>query len=156
MRRDNRSAFTLVELLVAAAATSVLAALLLPAVQSAHAAARRTTCVNNLKQIALAQHNYSLAWNSLPPSMTFGSGHGNGHSAFARILPFVELASVYNMVNFDLENWHAANETAIGTSVPIFLCPDNPDVENTPAADVRFPDSKSVFAKGHYGVNWGG
>jgi prepilin-type N-terminal cleavage/methylation domain-containing protein len=156
MPRNNARGFTLVEMLVVAVVVSVLAALLLPAVQSARAQARRASCVINLKQIGLALHNYQAAFDSLPLSMTIGQGHGNGHSTFVCILPFEEEAAVYNAYNFWLENWHTANKTVVGSQVSAYLCPDNPDAEKTPAGDVRFGESKSVFAKGHYGVNWGG
>ena len=88
--------------------------------------------------------------------MSLGEGHGNGNGAFAGVLPFAELASVYNGCNFYLENWDVANQTCVGTKVNIFLCPDNPNVESVAASEVRFPESKTVFAKGHYGANWGG
>ena len=156
MRRACERAFSLVESLVIIAVICVLLAILFPAVQSARAAARQASCINNLKQIGLALHNYAIVWDSLPLSMTMGEGHGNGSSAFVAILPFEELAPLYNMYNFSLENWHASNATAVGTQVKIFLCPDNKDSESVPAGEVRYPDSKTVFAKGHYGANWGG
>ena len=118
---------SLVELLVLLALAGVLFALLFPAVQSARGAARRATCVGNLKQLGLALQNYASAWESLPLSMSLGEGHGNGNGAFAGILPFAELASVYNGCNFYLENWDVANQTCVGTKVNIFLCPDNPN-----------------------------
>ena len=156
MRRNDVRGFTLVELLVVAAMMSVVAALLLPAVQAARAAARRASCVNNMKQIALAMHNYETVFESLPLSMTMGKGHGNGHSAFTGMLALEELVPLFNSYNFYLENWHFANHTVVSTQVKLYLCPDNPDVENTPAGEVRFGESKVVFAKGHYAVNWGG
>jgi prepilin-type processing-associated H-X9-DG protein len=156
MRRALQNAFSLVELLVIVAVIGVLLAVLFPAAQSARAAARRASCINNLKQIGLALHNYAIAWESLPLSMTVGAGHGNGSSAFTGILPFGELAPLYNMYNFSLENWHLSNLTVVSTPVKMFQCPDNPDVGNVTAAEVRYPESKSNFAKGHYGVNWGG
>jgi prepilin-type N-terminal cleavage/methylation domain-containing protein/prepilin-type processing-associated H-X9-DG protein len=156
MRRTFPRAFSLVELLVVVAVVCVLLAVLFPAVQSARAAARRASCINNLKSIALAFQNYATVWDSLPLSMAIGTGHGNGASAFAGVLPFAELAPVYNMYNFSLENWNISNDTVVRTEVKIFLCPDNPDVGTVPAQEVRFSDSKAVFAKGHFGANWGG
>jgi prepilin-type N-terminal cleavage/methylation domain-containing protein/prepilin-type processing-associated H-X9-DG protein len=156
MRRDNRSGFTLIELLVVVAISCILLVFLLPAIQSARAAARRASCVDNLKQMGLAMQNYGTALGTLPVSMIIGPGHGNGHSAFTGILAFEERAPLFNMYNFDLENWHAANHTVVRTEVTTYLCPDNPSVENVRASEVRFGESKAVFAKGHYGVNWGG
>ena len=156
MRQNNARGFTLVELLVVAAVVSVLIAVLLPAVQFARATARRASCVNNMKQIGLAMHNYESAFGTLPMSLTIGEGHANGHSPFALILPFEELAPLYNNYNFWLENWHSTNQTVVRTQVKQYLCPENPDLENTPASEVRFGESKAIFAKAHYGVNWGG
>ena len=56
------------------------------------------SCVNNLKQMGLALHNYSIVWESLPLSMTFGPGHGNGSSALAGMLPFAELCTALQYV----------------------------------------------------------
>jgi len=156
MRRDTRRGITLVEVLVAVAIVSVLVALLLPAMQTARAAARAANCVNNLKQIGLALHNYHSANGTFPMSQTVGEGHGNGHSVFLAILPYLEEVRVYNSYNFSLENWHTSNQTAVMTRITTFLCPDNPNVDNVPAGEVRFPESRSTFAQTHFGANWGG
>ncbi len=156
MRRDIRRGLTLIELLVVMALVGVMVALFLPAVQSARAAAREASCVQNLKQIGLALINYQSAMGTLPMSQVRGEGRGNGHSVFTLILPFIEQIPVYNDYNFWLENYDTANQTPVRTGVPAFLCPDNPDIENVAAMDVRFPESRSSFAKAHYGANWGG
>jgi len=156
MRRDTRRGFTLVESLVVVAIVSVLVILLLPAVQTARAAARAAGCVNNLKQIGLALHNYHTANGTFPMSQTFGEGHGNGHSAFMAILPYMEGVRVYNGYNFSLEDWHDSNQTSVMTRITTFLCPDNRNVDNVPAGEVRFPESRSTFAQTHFGANWGG
>ncbi|MFI5456491.1 MAG: DUF1559 domain-containing protein [Isosphaerales bacterium] len=156
MRRDTCRGITLVELLVVVAIVSVLVAVLLPAVQTARAAARAASCVHNLRQIGLALHNYHSANNTFPMSQTRGEGHGNGHSVFTAILPYMGEVDAYNAYNFDLENWHAANQTSVTYRITTFLCPDNPNVENVPAGEVRFPESRSTFAMTHYGANWGG
>ena len=156
MRRDTRRGITLVELLVVAAVVTVLVALLLPAVQTARAAARAASCVNNLKQIGLALHNYHSANGTLPMSQTRGDAHGNGHSVFMAILPYLEEVRVYNGYNFSLENWHPSNQTSVMTRISAYVCPDNPNVDEVPAGEVRFPESRSTFAQTHFGANWGG
>ena len=152
MQRDNRRGITLIELLVVVAVVAVLLALLLPAVQEARAAARAVSCDRNLKEMSLALHNYHASWNVFPMSQVHGEGHGNGQSVFTSILPFLEQAPLYNMYNFHLENWQAANQTVVRVKVDTFLCPDNPDINLVRAADVRYPESRSSFAKGHYGA----
>jgi prepilin-type processing-associated H-X9-DG protein len=147
---------TLVELLVLAAVVGVVLALAVPALGTARAAARRASCVQNLRQIGLALMNYASATEVFPMSRVVGEGHGNEHSTFTNVLPYLEQIPLYNGYNFSLENWHVANETATGTTVETFLCPDNPDTESLPAWEVRYPEGRSKFAKGHYGVNWGG
>ena len=89
-------------------------------------------------------------------SQVRGEGRGNGHSVFMLILPYVEQVAVYNAYNFWLENYDITNQTAVRARVPTFVCPDNPNIDDVAAIDVRFPDSRSTFAKNHYGANWGG
>ena len=156
MRRQNRRGITLIELLVVVALVGVMVMLLLPAVQSARAAAREASCVQNLKQIGLALYNYQNGQGTLPMSQVRGEGRGNGQSVFALILPYMEQVPLYNNYNFWVENYDIANQTAVGSRVSNLLCPENPTVENIAAIEVRFPDSRSSFANTHYGANWGG
>jgi type II secretory pathway pseudopilin PulG len=169
MRRNHLRGITLIELLVVVAVVGVLVLLLLPAIQSARAQARQASCINNLSQIGLALHNYHTATLCLPMSQVWGEGHGNGHSVFALLLPYLEQIPLYNAYNFDLENWHEANSTAVGPQLETFLCPDNPRTANVAAGDVRspragktqdtearFPESHSTFGMAHYAANWGG
>src|ERR1700689_4345830 len=94
----QRSAFTLIELLVVIAIIAVLIALLLPAVQAAREAARRAQCVNNLKQLGLALHNYHDTMGCLP--WDHGPNSWNEWSGMTMLLPFMEQTSLYNSINF--------------------------------------------------------
>jgi prepilin-type N-terminal cleavage/methylation domain-containing protein len=94
----RRSGFTLIELLVVIAIIAVLIALLLPAVQAAREAARRAQCVNNLKQIGLALHNYEQAVSILPWGL--GPNNWNDWGAIPLILPYMEQAALFNAINF--------------------------------------------------------
>src|SRR5437763_187780 len=96
-----RRGFTLIELLVVIAIIAVLIALLLPAVQAAREAARRTQCVNNLKQIGLALHNYHD--NNLALPWGTGPWNWNDWSAHSLLLPYLEQQPLYNSINFNAD-----------------------------------------------------
>src|SRR3954447_3343803 len=118
-----RSAFTLIELLVVIAIIAVLISLLLPAVQAAREAARRSQCVNNLKQIGLAMHNYHDVNNALPLGRTLQAGTYRPFSQQARLLAYIEQGVVFNTLNFSLSSYDVANATSAAASVNTFLCP---------------------------------
>jgi prepilin-type N-terminal cleavage/methylation domain-containing protein/prepilin-type processing-associated H-X9-DG protein len=124
-----RPGFTLIELLVVIAIISVLIALLLPAMQSAREAARRTQCVNNEKQIGLAMHNYVQSNNALPGAdMSYNSSYPTELSALSQALPYLELSNVFNSINCDFAYSDPPNNTAMMTVVNGFICPsDLPD-----------------------------
>ena len=94
----NARGFTLIELLVVIAIIAILIGLLLPAVQQAREAARRTQCKNNLKQFGLAIHNYEASIGSFPPGRT---GFPMIFSAHAQLLPYYDQANVYNGIDFN-------------------------------------------------------
>jgi prepilin-type N-terminal cleavage/methylation domain-containing protein/prepilin-type processing-associated H-X9-DG protein len=116
--------FTLIELLVVVAIIGVLIALLLPAVQAAREASRRAACVNNLKQIGIALHNYHDAHAILPPGYTYRLGYGSGGLGWAAmILPQLEQANVFDAINFSLPPWSAQNSTACTQRLGVYQCP---------------------------------
>jgi prepilin-type N-terminal cleavage/methylation domain-containing protein/prepilin-type processing-associated H-X9-DG protein len=132
--------FTLIELLVVVVIIVALAALLLPAVQAAREAARRTQCVNNLKQIGLAALNYEGAVGCLPPGalaapFEMKPGLTWGLSTFVRIMPFADGASVFNAANFSLQAICPENGTVASTGVGALWCPSDPFVSESNAVD---------------------
>ncbi|MBX6314093.1 MAG: DUF1559 domain-containing protein [Isosphaeraceae bacterium] len=142
--------FTLIELLVVIAIIGVLIALLLPAVQAAREAARRAQCVNNLKQIGIALHNYHSANDCFPPAALKSSNfdgtlaNNGSYSAHARLLGFMEQQPLANAMNFQIACFNDPvgnfiNSTVTGTRLNIFLCPS---------------DTPPTFTLGNNGLTW--
>lgn len=122
----KRHGFTLVELLVVIAIIGILVSLLLPAVQAAREAARRSACLNNMKQIALAIHNFESSKGSLPNGSSYTSQTGPYTTWAAEILPQLELQAVYDQFDFSIKmsNRRSVNETAATeTVIPVYTCP---------------------------------
>jgi len=139
-----RIGFTLIELLVVIAIIAVLIALLLPAVQAAREAARRSQCINNLKQIGLGLHNYHSALNAFPLGATLqpydvGAGVENwsSWSCHAQLLPYLEQTSIYNAINFyygpgreGTTYGYLCNSTAYNAVINSLLCPSDGNAGN--------------------------
>jgi prepilin-type N-terminal cleavage/methylation domain-containing protein len=158
-----RTGFTLIELLVVITIIGMVIALLLPAVQAAREAARRAQCVNNLKQIGIALHNYHTTLGVFPFGM--GARYVNylcmWHSAQSMLLPYLDQIPLYNASNFNFpidtpsgnslgRAWSrlagVVNSTANSTKVAVFLCPSDTSVFRDP----RWPGLNYL---GNFGVN---
>src|SRR5262245_26743889 len=131
MKRRFANGFTLVELLVVIAIIGVLVALLLPAVQAAREAARRSSCSNNLVQISIAVHNYEMAHGVYPPGTIDATGpivnapSGYHHNWIVQILPYIEEQNAYNSLDKKLSVYHAKNKP-VADAMPRWLtCPSN-------------------------------
>ena len=135
--------FTLIELLVVIAIIAILISLLLPAVQQAREAARRSECRNNLMQIALALLNYDMAHEALPPGCVNQTGPVTNYEAdtsagppaegypyhmgwIVQILPHLDSPNVYRNIDFSKSVWAPENSKATGTTLPTLQCPSFP------------------------------
>jgi len=152
-----RRAFTLIELLVVIAIIAVLIALLLPAVQQAREAARRTECKNKLKQLGLALHNYHDVHLTFPYVYSQNNGSvptviistSTIHTWTEFILPFIDQAPLFNLINFSQNNYEtvgSSNKTNLNNKTYVFqTCPSSP-FSNTRAdySGVRFSDAVNI------------
>ena len=131
MRREQ-GGFTLVELLVVIAIIGVLVGLLLPAVQAAREAARRSSCVNNLSQLALGLHHYEFNHEHLPSGSTSDqrpvrSDESAQHISWVvETLPFIEQRAAYNHLDLEQSVYSEANAEVRMMNIPTLLCPSNP------------------------------
>ena len=129
--RARRPAFTLVELLVVIAVIGILVALLLPAVQAAREAARRTQCQNNLTQMILAVHNYEMAFGVYPAGTVDAKGpvlnreQGYHHNWLSRILPHLEERNAYSAIDWKVGVYHKSNGPVRSLHLRVLDCPSS-------------------------------
>ena len=154
MHIRNRRAFTLIELLVVIAIIAILIGLLLPAVQKVREAASRLKCQNNIKQLALALHNFESAQGVYPPSMqapvgsTFGTNNGSW-SVHGRILSYIEQGNAGLKVNLEMA-WDSQLASGVPqTRIPTFICPT--EINDT----VRTKSGQPFVYPHTYGFNFG-
>ena len=148
-RIQNRQAVTLIELLVVIGIVGILIGIIIPSVQMARQSARHMSCKNNMRQISLGVHNYTSVHNCFPPSMlyeveTFGKTSCpvcsiQQYSLFTRILPGIELLTIYNQINFSVSLTDlrldrsysyglASNSTVMKLNISTFQCPSETKV----------------------------
>lgn len=133
--RPSNRGFTLIELLVVIAIIAVLVALLLPAVQQAREAARRTQCRNNLKQMGLALHNYEATYGVFPMSrinLTI-AGVPFQQSWGTMVLPYLDQTPLYNQMNFNTSWNNPVNNAATTSYISAFICPSAPGTRGVPS-----------------------
>jgi prepilin-type N-terminal cleavage/methylation domain-containing protein len=131
MTRRRRYAFTLIEMLVVISIIAILVALLLPAVQQAREAARRTQCKNNLVQLTIGLHNYQASFNCLPPGVVNESGpiqnveEGYHMSWLVQTLPMLDQGPLFRQIDFSQGAYDVNNSTVRSTQLPTFMCPSD-------------------------------
>lgn len=129
--RRSLAGFTLIELLVVIAIIAILIALLLPAVQQAREAARRTQCKNNLMQLGLALHNYDMSFEMLPPGTVNLDGPienlpvGYHMSWVVQLLPMMESSHLFKSIDFSVSAYDIANESVRTTQMSVLSCPSD-------------------------------
>jgi prepilin-type processing-associated H-X9-DG protein len=129
----------------------VMIALLLPAVQAAREAARRSQCTNNLKQIALAMHNYATVYGCFPPAATYDKDGKPLLSWRVLILPYLEQGTLYNQFHLD-EAWDSPNNKPLGDQMPTTLrCPSEPETNRVTTYQVVV-DPSALFTGKPSGV----
>lgn len=145
--RKPRRGFTLIELLVVIAIIAILVALLLPAVQQAREAARRSQCQANLKQLGLAMHNYldvnsvfpyasNFTDNNQPTAAIANHLRANRTGWFAHVLPYIDQASLFNELDLNVHLSHANNRPFLeNQKFPVMSCPSNPNAERMTRID---------------------
>lgn len=154
--RKMPAGFTLIELLVVIAVIAVLVALLLPAVQQAREAARRTQCRNNLKQIGVALHNYHDAFQAVPPAMCFSPRNriDDSFGVHWRLLSFLDQAALQNAFGNSTVGIGLFHPEIV-TRVPVYQCTSYPGPTPPPNYTINGNGFASPWRGSTYGVNQG-
>jgi len=166
--RTGRRGFTLIELLVVIAIIAILIGLLLPAVQKIREAANRMKCSNNMKQCALACHNYNDTTGSLPPAVLIGRGIGwnddnnNGPNWLVLILPYVEQGNLFSTYQVNIQNYQQLSPPNLTggsndqgwrnmslNKINYYVCPSDP------FASIQLQRNGRNWERGSYGANAG-
>jgi prepilin-type N-terminal cleavage/methylation domain-containing protein/prepilin-type processing-associated H-X9-DG protein len=156
--RNPRKAFTLVELMVVIVIIAMLAGMMLPAVQAAREAGRRSSCANNLKQIGLAMQNYENAYKGLPPrrcgpAWTPAMPNAGYCGWGAIILPYLELKNVQRLYQYDYNFYDPQNAEAIAKSVAVYQCPATQPSRSMTVCDSTQSITSTGIAGDYFGAN---
>lgn len=155
--RHRPRGFTLIELLVVIAIMAILIALLLPAVQQAREAARRTQCKNNLQQVIFALQNYHQAFETLPPGSVNATGpihnvpDGFHHGWYTSLLPYLDEQPVFRRIDPDLSIYAEEQQAARTTMIAVLLCASDPAAQYASRSD-DVPAALTSFAGVHHPV----
>jgi prepilin-type N-terminal cleavage/methylation domain-containing protein/prepilin-type processing-associated H-X9-DG protein len=151
-----RAAFTLIELLVVIAIIGILIALLLPAVQAAREAARRTQCTNHMKQVGVALHNHENNKKRFPCGM---QGHlpkatreWSAYTAQTRLLPYLEEMAIYDGIDFTNRWLNPINQKAAKTAVPVYTCPSDDSLGQVYTSQGLEPDTLFEWSRSNFVV----
>lgn len=161
LNETKKNGFTLIELLVVIAIIAILIALLLPAVQQAREAARRSSCKNNLKQLALALHNYESVHLTFPPGYLHKVDPAGSAANFmgfgwgTMILPQLEQTAIYNEFNFNVPIFDIANLSSREQKVQTYLCPSDTFSEDIFVVRDENSTPPERYRGASYAANWG-